>query len=49
MLILTCGNATMRFVPSLTVTDAEIDHACDVLESVLVLLRSSATLRKEEP
>lgn len=38
VLILTCGNATMRFVPSLTLTDAEIDRACDVLESAMVVL-----------
>ena len=38
VLILTCGNATMRFVPSLTLTDAETDHACDVLESSMTVL-----------
>lgn len=37
VLLLTCGNQTVRFVPSLTISTAEVDHACDVLESVLSL------------
>lgn len=42
VLLLTCGNATVRFVPSLVVTDAEIDKACDVLESSLTVLQEEA-------
>ena len=33
--ILTCGRNTLRFVPSLIVTEAEVDKAIDVLEGVL--------------
>lgn len=33
--ILTCGRNTLRFVPSLIVTEKEVDKAVDVLESVL--------------
>lgn len=35
VLFLTCGRNTLRFVPSLIVTKAEVDKAMDVLESVL--------------
>jgi acetylornithine aminotransferase len=42
VLLLTCGNATIRFVPSLVVTEAEVDKACDVLESALSLLGQEA-------
>lgn len=42
LLILTCGNSTLRFVPSLVVTPEEIDRCCDVLESSLVVLNREA-------
>jgi acetylornithine aminotransferase len=38
--ILTCGRNTLRFVPSLIVTEKEVDKAVDVLESVLEELAS---------
>lgn len=38
VLLLSCGNSTVRFVPSLIVTDQEIAKAADVLESVLTEL-----------
>jgi acetylornithine aminotransferase len=38
LLLLTCGNNTVRFVPSLTITKEEVDKACDILESALTLL-----------
>jgi acetylornithine aminotransferase len=40
VLLLTCGNKTVRFVPSLIVTEDEVDHVGDVLESVLSLLQN---------
>lgn len=42
VLLLTCGNSTVRFVPSLIVTKEQIDHACDVLESVLLVLQDAS-------
>jgi acetylornithine aminotransferase len=39
VLLLTCGNKTVRFVPSLIVSEEEVDKVCDVLESVLVLIQ----------
>jgi acetylornithine aminotransferase len=38
--ILTCGRNTLRFVPSLIVTEKEVDKAVDVLETVLKELAS---------
>jgi len=38
VLFLTCGRNTLRFVPSLIVTKAEVDKAMDVLDSVLMEL-----------
>ncbi|KAK4054575.1 acetylornithine aminotransferase [Microbotryomycetes sp. JL201] len=38
LLVLSCGKSTIRFVPSLIVTDEEIERCCDVLESVLVIM-----------
>jgi acetylornithine aminotransferase len=35
VLFLTCGRNTLRFVPSLIVTKAEVDKAMDTLDSVL--------------
>lgn len=35
VLFLSCGRNTLRFVPSLIVTKAEVDQAVDVLDSVL--------------
>jgi len=42
LLLLSCGKATVRFVPSLIVTEAEIEKCVDVLESVLVVLNREA-------
>ena len=39
LLILTAGSDTLRFTPSLTVSEAQVDEAMDVLESVLCVLR----------
>ncbi|WFD44112.1 acetylornithine transaminase [Malassezia psittaci] len=39
VLILSAGSDTLRFVPSLTVSQAEVDKTMDVLESCLVVLR----------
>lgn len=36
LLLLSCGNNTLRFVPSLTVTKEEIDQACDILEAAMM-------------
>lgn len=38
LLLLGCGKATVRFVPSLVVTEEEIEKCVDVLESCLVVL-----------
>ncbi|KAK4701816.1 acetylornithine aminotransferase, partial [Phenoliferia sp. Uapishka_3] len=38
VLLLSCGKATIRFVPSLVVTEAEVTKCVDVLESCLVVL-----------
>ena len=38
VLFLTCGNNTLRLVPSLIVSEKEVDQAMDVLESVLTEL-----------
>lgn len=35
LLLLTCGSDAVRFVPSLTVTRAEVDRAMEVIESSL--------------
>ncbi|GAA96647.1 hypothetical protein E5Q_03318 [Mixia osmundae IAM 14324] len=42
VIVLTCGKATLRFVPSLIIEKAQIDHACDVLESVLTVIQQEA-------
>lgn len=42
LLLLGCGKATIRFVPSLIVTDKEIERCVDVLESCLVVLNREA-------
>jgi acetylornithine aminotransferase len=42
LLLLGCGNATVRFVPSLVVTEEEIEQCVDVLESCLVVLNREA-------
>lgn len=42
LLLLGCGKATIRFVPSLIVTEAEIEKCVDVLESALVVLNREA-------
>ncbi|WFD00396.1 acetylornithine transaminase [Malassezia yamatoensis] len=39
VLILSAGSDTLRFVPSLIVSQAEVDKTMDVLESCLVVLR----------
>lgn len=41
VLLLTAGSDTIRFVPSLIVEREHVDHAMDVLESVLVVLRAA--------
>lgn len=40
LLILTCGKATVRLVPSLTCTHEEVERVCDILESCLIRLNS---------
>ncbi|KAI5481786.1 hypothetical protein MNV49_000063 [Pseudohyphozyma bogoriensis] len=42
LLILSCGKATIRFVPSLIVTEKEIEKCVDILESCLVVLNREA-------
>lgn len=43
LLVLSCGNNTIRFVPSLIVTQQEVDKACDILEGALLSLESTMT------
>ena len=38
LLLLSCGKSTVRFVPSLIVTEEEIGKCCDILESCLKVL-----------
>lgn len=38
VLVLTAGKDVVRFVPSLTVSRAEVDHAVDVIEGCLARL-----------
>ncbi|GAA5825627.1 hypothetical protein JCM10212_003582 [Sporobolomyces blumeae] len=42
VLVLSCGKATVRFVPSLVVTEEEVERCVDTLESCLVLLNREA-------
>ncbi len=35
VLVLSCGDSSIRFRPALNVTSAEIDHGCDALERIL--------------
>lgn len=42
VLLLTCGRNTLRFVPSLIVTEKEVDEAVNVLEGVLKELAAEA-------
>ncbi|GAA5915065.1 hypothetical protein JCM6882_006771 [Rhodosporidiobolus microsporus] len=42
VLVLSCGKQTVRFVPSLTVSEEEIEKCVDVLESCLVVLNREA-------
>ena len=42
VLLLGCGKATIRFVPSLVVDEAEIEKCVDVLESCLIVLNREA-------
>lgn len=42
LLLLGCGKSTVRFVPSLVVTEEEIEKCVDVLESCLVVLNREA-------
>ena len=42
VLLLSAGSDTLRFVPSLTASRAEVDEAMDVLESCLVVVREGA-------
>ena len=44
VLFLTCGRNTLRFVPSLIVTEKEVDEAMDVLQSTLAELASAENL-----
>lgn len=39
LLILVAGSDAVRIVPSLTISEAEIHKACDILEAVLEVLR----------
>lgn len=39
LLLLSCGKSTVRFVPSLTVTEEEVGKCVDILESCLGILR----------
>ncbi|EPQ27596.1 uncharacterized protein PFL1_04734 [Pseudozyma flocculosa PF-1] len=39
LLILTAGNDTVRIIPSLTVTQEQVDKAVDVIESCMLVLR----------
>lgn len=41
LLVLSCGNNTVRFVPSLTITKEEVERACDILEGALSTIESS--------
>lgn len=42
LLLLGCGKSTVRFVPSLVVTEEEIEKCVDILESCLVVLNREA-------
>ena len=42
LLLLGCGKSTVRFVPSLIVTEEEIEKCVDILESCLVVLNREA-------
>lgn len=42
LLLLGCGKATVRFVPSLVVTEQEIEKCVDILESAMVVLNREA-------
>ncbi|GAA5975804.1 hypothetical protein JCM11641_005879 [Rhodosporidiobolus odoratus] len=42
VLVLSCGKQTVRFVPSLTVNEKEVEKCVDVLESALVVLNREA-------
>ncbi|GAA5854273.1 hypothetical protein JCM8547_001760 [Rhodosporidiobolus lusitaniae] len=42
VLVLSCGKQTVRFVPSLTVSEEEVEKCVDVLESCLVVLNREA-------
>ena len=43
LIILSAGSDALRFVPSLTVQTQQVDKACDILESCLLLLRDHVT------
>ena len=49
MLVLTCGNNTLRLVPSLIITKEEIEKACDIIESSLTLLVEGEAPPKQPP
>ncbi|GAA5918915.1 hypothetical protein JCM1841_006678 [Sporobolomyces salmonicolor] len=42
VLVLSCGKQTIRFVPSLVVSEDEVERCVDTLESVLVVLNREA-------
>ena len=48
LLLLTCGNGTMRFVPSLTITAEEMNKGCDIFESALTVLSEDGA-QKQPP
>lgn len=47
VLLLTCGKATIRFVPSLVLTAEEAGKCMDVLESCLVVLEKELAAEKK--
>lgn len=42
VLVLSCGKMTVRFVPSLVVTEQEVEQCVDTLESCLVVMNREA-------
>lgn len=46
LLLLTCGNGTMRFVPSLTITAEEMNKGCDIFESALTVLSEEGAAKQ---
>jgi len=42
VLVLSCGKSTVRFVPSLVVSEEEVERCVDTLESCLIVMNREA-------